>query len=330
MFLATGVMGKGRLLAASLCLTLALIGCAPTTTSTGPSDGRLGSRRAEASPACTSPDQTVTISDPSLAKEVMRALSRPDTDANTLPCAAIAELTSVTARGVASLEGLQYAANLSSISLEDSSISTLAPLSGLLRLQSITVLSGSLQTLDSLVDAPALSVLKVRDNALEGTLDLSRFTRLVQVELSGNRVADIRGLGASPDLWWLDLSDNEMTDVSVLGDAANLRVVKLNRNAIEDASALGGLTQLGWIEMENNLLSNVDFLQNLDLRILKLSGNRITSVAGLARNRYLGAEQPYDLRHNCIDLASSDPFMQDLLARGESLLLEPQAECAAG
>jgi len=272
----------------------------------------------------------VTIADPGLAKSVMRSLTQPDVDATTLPCSAMAELSTVTARGVSSLEGLQYAVNLSSVTLEDSSVASLAPLSGLLRLQSLDSLGGSLTTLDSLADTPALTVLTVRDNALAGAVDLGRFPRLVQVDLSGNSITDVSGVDELPELWWLDMSDNQITDTAALSGAANLRVLKLNRNAIEVADVLSNLRQLDWIEMESNLLSNVDFVEHLDLRILKLSGNRITSVAGLARNRFLGAEQPYDLRHNCIDLASSDPFVQDLLSRGDSLLLDPQAECAAG
>ena len=48
------------------------------------------------------------------------------------------------------------------------------------------------------------------------------------------------------------------------------------------------------------------------------------------RNAYLDGSRTVDLRNNCIDLNSADPFIIDVLERGERMLLEPQRDDCAG
>jgi hypothetical protein len=72
--------------------------------------------------------------------------------------------------------------------------------------------------------------------------------------------------------------------------------------------------------------ANVDFIKGLDLRTVDLSGNNITSVRGVAENRYIDGSRSVDLRGNCIDLTSEDPFTQDVVATGGGVQLEPQRE----
>ncbi len=334
-----GSQGNHRPLATvviTLLLGILLAACAPTASS-GQTAGQrsspqtaLGSQRAALSPACASAEQDVAIPDPALARAVMNSLRWDDRDATTIPCSQLARITSLMARGVGDLEGLQFAVNLSSLKIEDSDVASLAHLNGLTRLQTVEIVRGSLAGLDSLSDVPALTVLNVSGNSIDDLSAVARFPRLIHLQANDNRLSDISSLSVLRDLYWLELSDNDIADISALASLTSLGVLKLNRNAVTDAGPLAGLTKLGWIELEDNLLTDVDFVTNLELRILKLARNHITSVRGLASNRSLGAEQPYDLRHNCIDLASADPFLQDMLERGTSLLLEPQSECSAG
>src|SRR5690554_5247040 len=118
-------------------LVVLISSCAPATTpgssASRSAPGTLGTQKAALSPRCSAGSQTITFQDEELAQAVMRALDKPR-DATSVSCSDLADLTSVTASGVESLDGLEYAVNLSSVKLDDTTLTSLAPLSGLPRL----------------------------------------------------------------------------------------------------------------------------------------------------------------------------------------------------
>lgn len=315
--------GRASLAVGALCIALLVTACAPTVRPTA-TPGTPGIARVEYSPACSSSEQRVTITDPVLAGAVLSRLAYEPADRADLPCSDLARLSELSATGVESLTGLEYAVNLGRLSLHESPVTSLAPLAGLQRLTSLVVQNGSLTSIDAVATLPALAVLDIRGSDVSDLAPLAQRTTLTYLDASGNDIADIAALAGMRDLFWLELSDNHITDISPLADLKRLSTLILAGNRVVDAGPLRGLTQLRRLELQGNLLTDVDFVESLDLQVLLLANNRISSVRGLARNRMLNASQPFDVRGNCIDLVSDDPFVQDLLERGTGLLLEPQ------
>jgi hypothetical protein len=309
-------------LAVSIALALlVLAACAPA-----PSFGRDGTLAL--SPACSGPEQVVSMPDANLAAAVVRPGGTSPPGGPGATCAQLATLTRLTAVGVTRLDGLEHAVNLREITLSDADVSTLAPLAGLPRLEAVRVRGGSLTTLATLVDLPGLTMLEVTGNALTDISAVTAFPRLLNVTLNHNAVQDIAPLADLPDVAWIEIDHNQVTDLTPLAGKTKLRIFKANHNRIADASALADLPVLRWVELQGNQLTDMAFVENLRIEILRLANNRIASVAPLARNRWLSAVGTYDLRFNCIDLNRDDPFIADLLASGVDIDLDPQAECA--
>lgn len=314
-------------LAAALCVALLATACAPTA-SPSAAQGAPGTARAQFSPACASADQPVTITDPALARAVLSALAFQPADRAEVPCAAMAQLSEVSTTGVESLAGLEYAINLNRLTVRQSPVPTLEPLAGLQRLASVVVQGGRLTSIEAVATLPALSVLDIRGSDVADLTPLAQRTGLTYLVAPDNDISDLAPLAGLTDLFWLELSGNHITDVTPLAGLQRLSTLKLDGNQIADAGSLAGLGRLQRLELQGNLLTDVDFVESLDLQVFSVADNRVTSVSGLARNRMLSAAEPYDLRNNCIDLASDDPFVQDLLERATGLLLEPQdMEC---
>ena len=310
--------------------SLVLAACAPTAAPTT-APGAPGTARAGFSPACASADQRITIADPALARSVLMTLAYEPADHADLPCSELARVTEVNTTGVESIAGLEYAINLNRLTLRESPVASLAPLEGLQRLTTVVVQGGHLTTIDVVATLPALSVLDISGSDVTDLSPLAQRPDLTYFVAPGNDIVDIAAIAELTQLFWLELTDNHIVDISALQGLTRLGTLKLGGNQVADAGPLSGLTSLRRLELHRNQLTDVDFVENLNLQILYLADNRISSVRGLASNRSLSASEPYDLRNNCIDLASDDPFVQDLLERGTGLLLEPQdAECVGG
>jgi len=303
---------------------LVLTACAPTATT--PGSGRDGALAF--SPACSGPEQVVSIPDANLAAAVVRPGGTAPAGGPGATCAQLAALTRLRAAGVTRLDSLEYAVNLREITLPDAGVTTLAPLAGLPQLEAVRVRGGSLTTLATLTDLPGLTILEVTGNALTDISGVTAFPRLLNVTLNDNALQDISPLAELPDVAWIEVDHNQVTDLSPLAGNSTLRIFKANHNQIADASALANLPVLGWVELQGNQLTDMAFVENLRIEILRLANNRITSLAPLARNQQLSKVDTIDLRFNCIDLDRDDPFIADLLASGLAIDLDPQGECA--
>ncbi len=161
---------------------------------------------------------------------------------------------------VGRLDGIEHAVNLVGLTVENGSISDLAPLAGLTSLES----------------------LGLQGNAVEDVSALGSLESLVNVDLSRNQISDVSALGSLGSLTVLDLSDNEITDVSALGSLESLTELYLSNNAVEDVSALGSLESLTDLYLSNNAVEDVSALGSLEsLGGLSLSDNEIEDVSAL-------------------------------------------------
>lgn len=312
--------------AALTLLVAVLVACAPGAATPRPTPGTPGSAQSAGHHSCRANDAVVTINDPALFDAVATHLFESNHEVTELRCSDLARVTRLRVTGAGSLAGLEYAINLSELIVRNSSVSSLAPVEGLARLTTLNVIGGSLTTLRSVTTLPALVALDVSDNLVTDLTPLADVPGLTYLKADGNALADISGLAGIIGLTWVDLSDNLITDITALAGHEGLETLLLNDNFIGDAGPLRGAVRLQRLGLANNNLVDVDFIQGLELRTVDLSGNNITSVRGIAQNRYIDGSRSVDLRGNCIDVTSEDPFTQDVVAIGGSVRLDPQRD----
>ena len=168
-------------------------------------------------------DAPVTIPDANLRAAIEAALGKASGAPITV--AEMATLTSLDARnkGIRSLTGLEFAANLTSLDL----------------------------------GAEDMENEPINSNDISNLSPLSRLTNLTRLNLNRNSVSDISALASLTNLTWLALWDNSVSDLSPLSRLTNLTGLDLNGNGVSDISALASLTNLTWLVLMVNSISDI-------------------------------------------------------------------------
>ncbi len=142
------------------------------------------------------------------------------------------------------LTGIENAFNLSWLYLHDNNdISDISALSGLIRLNTLTLGWNSLSDISA----------------------LSRLTNLNSLWLRWNNISDISALSGLANLNTLLLDGNNISDISALTTLTNLETLQLHNNNISDISALSALTNLNRLWLHNNNISDLAPLLTLNL-----------------------------------------------------------------
>ena len=195
----------------------------------------------------------------------------------------MATLRSVVARrdsyesgGIADLDGIEYAVNLSELGLDAcywdaaryqwinlNDLSDLSPLAGLTELQSLDLSCSN----DSITDLSPLS----------GLADLR------SLRLWNARVQNLQPLAGLTDLELLDLGSNDsLKDLSPLSGLADLRLLAVYGNNIGNIEALANLTNLKILDVGNNYVNDIAPVAGLtNLQILRLSFNNFSDLSPL-------------------------------------------------
>lgn len=319
----------GVLSVVPVLLATLLVACAPTLATPRPTPGTQGGAWSEPHQVCRNDDAYITIPDARLARAVNQALHpRLDVEATAnaqVRCSAMARVTTLTGSNVESLEGLQYAVNLTELRLRSSPVRSLAPLAGLPRLNVLDIVGGRLTSLHSLPRLPTITAVDISGNLVKDLSPLAALPGLVFLSAKDNAIGDISILAQLTELQFVDLSDNLISDISAFADHSKLFTLVLNDNQVDDAGPLGSLVSLNRLELSNNLLTDTDFAAGLALSTLRLAGNYISSVRSLAQNPNIRALRTLDLSNNCVDLESDDTVALDGLGL-TNLRLEPQRD----
>ena len=151
-------------------------------------------------------------------------------------------------RGIESLDGLQYAENLTSLDLSENRISDLTPLAGLDHLTYLELDRNNIRDLSPLAGLTSLEHLNIYNNFLESTEPLSGLSNLEFLDMHyANRegtAIDHTPLSSLTALTYLSVESNHLTDISFLEplvESGNLKTILVRANAITDFSLLSDL-----------------------------------------------------------------------------------------
>ena len=175
--------------------------------------------------------QNVTIPDLNLRAAVRSAIGKPSGALNNVDMLKLDQLTANFA-GIADLTGLEWASNLTTLSLAGNSISNLSKIQNL----------------------PSLGSLTLDSNPLSNLSQLSTLTNLVQLSLVGDSVSNLTFLSNLGGLSLLNLNDNLITDLSPVSLLTNLNYLFLGQNLLTNISPLLTLTRLTDMDVTLNLL----------------------------------------------------------------------------
>jgi len=272
-----------------------------------PSDKYIGSATATIrGPNCRNPDELVDIPDERLRNLVANALS---VDPAAITCADMERLASLNPGSIpnlGTLEGLQNAVNLQSLSCNFCIIGDeeIAVLEDLTELTDLYLTDNGISDLTPLRNMTKLRTLNLSNNRVASLAPLSGLTQLQSVNLSFNemtsldgfypaslesftarsagRLEDVSALTGATHLTFLDLYNCNVSDISSIAQSTEMNQLDLEDNFIADISALAGMTKLEYLNFSENQIEDVGPLGNLtELTYLTLGNNQIQDVTAL-------------------------------------------------
>lgn len=201
--------------------------------------------------------------------------------------AVIAELPGLTSLtlsncSISSIAPLANATGLTHLDISGNAIRNLQALVQLQSLESINISRNSVTDLSYISNLTALRKLDISYNTLPDISALSAMINLEELTAQRITVSDLSSLSSMANLRVLILSDNKISSVTALKNLTNLTELNLNKNAITDVSALSALTKLETLRISNNKIKTLpSFPKSCALVILEATDNQITSVAPL-------------------------------------------------
>lgn len=183
---------------------------------------------------------------------------------------------------LSTIEGLEGAANLTMLDLNNNTIRNLSVLSDMTTLAEINLEHNALTDLSALKGLENLSKLNVSYNSLTSLAPLSSCIRLRHVEADHNQLPGINGMEKLSLLEHLSVDYNALTDVSLLSGNTELTNLSIASNDITDLSALRTLTKLQVFDFSSNKVEALPaWPDGCALTTIDGSYNALASIDGL-------------------------------------------------
>jgi internalin A len=258
--------------------------------------------------------------------------------------AGLSQLTNLDlgANGIQFCPDLHFLGQLRTLTLDSNPLGSLGCLASLTNLTDLHAAECGFTSLSFISALPNLKILDVDRNAIQDITQLSVATNLTDIDLDLNQVADATPLAGLQQLHSLELSFNStnLNHLNSLSALTNLTLLHLARDGITNLSFLQTLAQLSDLDLGYNLLTNITPLGGLPaLHHIRLNGNLVTNISALAsipalsnlelvQNRvqslfpllFMTNLTLLDIRLNNLDLGAAQPVLDDLEARGVSVL----------
>ena len=187
---------------------------------------------------------------------------------------------------------------LEELSIENTKIKNIIPLSNLVNLKSLNIAGPFIdpeysdaqnpqdyviENVDALKNLTNIETLSIANRGIKDIRGLANLTKLNDVILSGNNISDISSLKNLRGIKSLDLSSNKnINDISALKELTNLEYLWLTENKIETIDALSGLVNLKKLYINVNKISDLAPLADLTkLTHLSLGANDIKDLTPL-------------------------------------------------
>lgn len=189
------------------------------------------------------------------------------------------------------LSGLEYASNLSILSVANSGtnngISDLSPLANLTQLQQLDLDDNNITDVSPLAKLTGLQELHLNTNKISDISVLSGLHNLTNLEVGYNSITDLTPLSGLHLLSKLTISGNAaLSNLDSLVSLTNLQSLRAAYlPALTNITGIKNAVQLSYLELENDNLTDVAALQNISsLTTVKLDSNHISDLSPLSKS----------------------------------------------
>ena len=183
---------------------------------------------------------------------------------------------------LSSIAALAGAPSLTSLDLSNNTVRNLEALSGITTLRELNLQHNAVTDLSQLSGLNNLEKLDVSYNALTSLEPVSSCQRLEWLDASNNQITSLDGVNKLPLLSYLAVNHNVLTDISPAAQCAELTELRFNNNQVSDISSLSALIKLNVLDFSYNTVSQLpDWQEGCALRNIDGSHNTLTSIDNL-------------------------------------------------
>jgi Leucine-rich repeat (LRR) protein len=186
-------------------------------------------------------------------------------------------------RGISDLSGLEWATNLTTVSLSGNTLTDLTPLAALPQLQCLDVGNCGLKDLSLIHTSTNITTLTLDGNPVHSLSALAVLTNLTSLSAAYCSLSDLAGAGSLVHLQSLQLGYNGVRDPAPLTSLTNLTYLDLSGNALASLASLSSLPKLQRLSLSACSLKSLNGLQGLtNLQYFYAESNAIHDVSPLA------------------------------------------------
>ena len=182
----------------------------------------------------------------------------------------------------ADLEKISSIIWLSSLSVQNNRLTTLAPVTSMLSLTELSAAGNQIKAVPSLSRLSVLKKLNLSGNALTGLTWVTGHKTLVSLDVSNNLIPDLTPLSTCSALTELNVASNLFTSIVPLSGCARLETLNISDNDVTSLVDLKGLTLLSNFSAADTRISTVEPLSSMtELTTLNVSGTAVRDFTPL-------------------------------------------------
>ncbi|EDY83113.1 Leucine Rich Repeat domain protein [Verrucomicrobiia bacterium DG1235] len=206
---------------------------------------------------------------------------------------------------ISDLTGIEYATNLTELTLRFQTIEELSPLASLANLEQLDLSGNPITDLTQLGSLAQLRVLSISEAEITDLTPLASLSSLQWLFLSKNSISNLSPIAGIATLSYLDFEDNPIADFSPLSQITTLTTLNLRNTGFNSLAPLAPLKSLRSLDASENLLSSLEGLNQLpQLQQFQVSDNYLTDITPLAE---IATLQLIALNRNFIDFTAGTP-----------------------
>lgn len=226
--------------------------------------------------------QTVNIPDTNLRAAINEALDKaPNARITVNEMATLRELHAVS-MDIGNLKGLEAAANLENLNLNNNAISDISSLTGLTKLRVIELEENVITDLSPLEGLINLEQLRLANNVITDLAPLKELINLRGITLHHNAISDLSPLAGLMKLEWIGMSHNPLADLAPLSGLTNLHNFHGWGTPVVNLAGIAKLPKLREINICGGEISDLSPLADAKgLKELYLPGNEVSDLSPL-------------------------------------------------
>ncbi|HEY8035064.1 MAG TPA: COR domain-containing protein [Methylobacter sp.] len=180
---------------------------------------------------------------------------------------------------IAPLDGL---VNLEGLDVSATRISGLLSLARMTNLRTLDISKTRVTKLDHLARLEKLQVLKAQQTQVSNLRPLVRLVNLQQLNFNFTEIKDLTPIYRLTNLQIIKFKMTRIAELAPLAGLFKLQEIDLSRTKVMDLSPLAGLTSLQWLDVSQTPVINLSPLADLyELKELQASHTKVSDLSGL-------------------------------------------------